>query len=1204
MRFSVRRIRYTIILFLGVMGLVISIMPKTPSAASSKQEAQSKSSSPVKDARKALDKARIEEQANPSEKAIRATTEALKAYKSAVNARLAQINKRLAELSDALKQGGNPNEIESESAALKGEFKELRNSLTEYYHSQPRTMGGKLPTPIRLGALTQVCNTAPITINATGTASPYPSTIPVSGLTGTITNVTVTLNNFGHTFPDDVDILLVGPFGQNAIIFSDVGGGTPVSGVTITLDDAAATSLTTAPLVSGTFKPTNLEVGDIFQPPAPLPSGGSALNVFNGTDPNGTWSLYVRDDAPGDSGTIAGGWCLDITTQDGPPCVLTCPGDVTQPNDSGQCGAVVNYPAPTTTGTCGTVTCSPPSGSFFPIGTTPVNCSSTTGATCSFNVIVTGTCNTSNPCNPLPITINTTGPATPYPSNITVAGLTGVISHVTVTLNNFGHTFPDDVDILLVGPFGQNAIIFSDVGGGTPVSGVTITLDDAAAMSLTSAPLVSGTFKPTDLEGLPEIFPPPAPVPSGGSALNVFNGTNPNGVWSLYVKDDAAGDSGTIAGGWCLNIMTVDVVPCELMCPPDQTQPNTAGQCGAVVNYPAPTTTGTCGTVTCSPPSGSFFPIGTTPVNCSSTTGATCSFNVIVTGTCPGGCNPTSITINSAGAATPYPSSLAISGLTGVVSHVTVTLNNFSHTFPEDVDILLVGPFGQNAIILSDVGGGTAVSNITLTLDDAAATSLTTAPLVSGTFKPTNLEPGAEVFPPPAPVPSGGSALSVFNGTDPNGVWTLYVVDDSGGDAGAIAGGWCLSVTTVQPCVLTCPANQTVSNDPDQCGAVVNYPAPTFTGGCGTINCSPASGSFFPVGTTTVTCTPQSGPNCSFTVTVNDTQPPSITCPANVTQANDPNQCGAVVNYPAPTASDNCPGVGTPTCNHASGSFFPVGTTTVTCTVTDAHSNSASCSFTVKVNDTQPPTVSCPANITVPATTGQCGAVVNFTVTASDNCPGVTVAASPSSGSFFPKGTTTVMATATDASGNTATCSFTVTVNDTQPPTITCPPNQSVSIPAGQPCGTVNYPAPTASDNCPGVAVVCNPPSGSCFPNGTTTVTCTATDTSGNMASCSFTVSTFDYCLQDDNNPANVLKFSSTTGNYIFCCGGTVFTGTGTVTFASNQVRLDDNSATRLMNAKVQTNTRKGEASLSQPPSVFRCSIKDSNIDNNSCVCP
>src|SRR5437867_780901 len=171
---------------------------------------------------------------------------------------------------------------------------------------------------------------------------------------------------------------------------------------------------------------------------------------------------------------------------------------------------------------------------------------------------------------------------------------------------------------------------------------------------------------------------------------------------------------------------------------------------------------------------------------------------------------------------------------------------------------------------------------------------------------------------------------------------------------------------------------------------------------------------------------------CTFMVTVQDTTPPTITCPGNVTKSNDPNQCGAVATYPNPTVSDNCPNP-TFTCSPASGSFFPVGTTTVTCTAKDAANNMASCTFTVTIQDTQPPTITCPGNIT--STTASCppsnSGTVNFTVTASDNCPGVTTVCKNqnnqivTSGSSFPVGATTVTCTATDASGNTATCSFT-----------------------------------------------------------------------------------------------------------------------------------------------------------------------------------
>ncbi|OOE12108.1 hypothetical protein UN64_08290 [Fictibacillus arsenicus] len=126
-------------------------------------------------------------------------------------------------------------------------------------------------------------------------------------------------------------------------------------------------------------------------------------------------------------------------------------------------------------------------------------------------------------------------------------------------------------------------------------------------------------------------------------------------------------------------------------------------------------------------------------------------------------------------------------------------LNNLSHTFPDDIDILLVGPTtSQNAIIMSEVGSSGDAVNVTLLLDDDAPTPLPDgSPLVSGTFQPANYG-GGDSFPAPAPVPAGGSALSIFNGTNPNGTWSLYIVDDAGADVGSLAGGWTLNITSCE----------------------------------------------------------------------------------------------------------------------------------------------------------------------------------------------------------------------------------------------------------------------------------------------------------------------------------------------------------------------------------------------------------------------
>ena len=164
----------------------------------------------------------------------------------------------------------------------------------------------------------QVCNTAPITIPGSGPGTPYPSTISVVGLGPSVTDVNVTLNDVNHEWPDDIDILLAGPQGQNLIIMSDAGGAPDIVNVDLTFDDAAAVPLPDGTqITSGTYQPTNIDSGDPFPTPAPVPSGATQLATFNGTDPNGPWSLYVVDDLVADLGSIAGGWCLDITTTGG-----------------------------------------------------------------------------------------------------------------------------------------------------------------------------------------------------------------------------------------------------------------------------------------------------------------------------------------------------------------------------------------------------------------------------------------------------------------------------------------------------------------------------------------------------------------------------------------------------------------------------------------------------------------------------------------------------------------------------------------------------------------------------------------------------------------------------------------------------------------------------------------------------------------------
>jgi uncharacterized delta-60 repeat protein len=396
-------------------------------------------------------------------------------------------------------------------------------------------------------------------------------------------------------------------------------------------------------------------------------------------------------------------------------------------------------------------------------------------------------------------------------------------------------------------------------------------------------------------------------------------------------------------------------------------------------------------------------------------------------------------------------------------------------------------------------------------------------------------------------------------------------------------------------CTINCPANKTQSNDLNQCGAVVTYANPSETGTqCGGgVMCSPASGSFFPVGTTTVNCSDSAGPTCSFTVTVNDTQNPTITCPSNITV---PGSSCQNVSYTTPTPSDNCSGA-TASCLPASGSCFAVGTTTVTCTAKDAAMNMATCTFTVTISNC---TITCPANITTGTGPGasQCCAVVTYPAPTTTGACG-TVTCSPASGSCFAVGTTTVNCSTTSG----PSCSFTVSVTDTTPPTITCPANKTAKTATiNDSCTVVSF-ATTASDNCPGVTVGCLPPSGTCFPVGTTTVSCTATDASNNTATCAFTVTVFNVCIQDDSNSSTVFLANATTGAYRFCCGGTTFTGLAQVTRRGNVATFTDNTSGRRVQASDDESVFKGTASIQSPPGTIKCTITDRDTRNNSCIC-
>ncbi|HSB09814.1 MAG TPA: HYR domain-containing protein [Blastocatellia bacterium] len=181
----------------------------------------------------------------------------------------------------------------------------------------------------------------------------------------------------------------------------------------------------------------------------------------------------------------------------------------------------------------------------------------------------------------------------------------------------------------------------------------------------------------------------------------------------------------------------------------------------------------------------------------------------------------------------------------------------------------------------------------------------------------------------------------------------------------------------------------------------------------------------------------------------------------------------------------------------------------------------------------------------------------------------------------------------------------------TPPCTITCPSSVTATASAACPfaaAGVVTYPAPTTTGDC--TVVVCTPPSGSPFPVGSTTVTCTTTggdgsSNPGETVQCGFTVSVFGLCLQDDGNPGNVVLFNPFTGAYQFCCNGVVIaSGTGTTSVKGCVVEIQHNPGSYRVLIKADTSVKRGTASLQKPPGVSSCIIYDRNMANNTCACP
>ncbi|MEZ5427771.1 MAG: FG-GAP-like repeat-containing protein [Pyrinomonadaceae bacterium] len=358
-------------------------------------------------------------------------------------------------------------------------------------------------------------NSSPITINTVATPTPtpllipaatYPSTINVSGLTGTTAKVTVSLRGFTHKRTNTLDFLLVSPTGQKFIILSDIGSfNYPVNDVDITFDDDAPTLYPSDGVIySGTYRPRNSGSSDVFPDPAPPGPYDSSLNstldgTFGGADPNGDWSLYIVSQGNfSDVGGLNLGWSLNVTT----------------------------------------------SGSA---ATTFVN---------SNYLEISSLRAKANPYGSVISVSGLSGVVSEL--KVSLSGIThGRAQDIDVLLVS-----PNGTAMILMGDTGNgpasNIDLTFDDAAAQPVPSGTLTTGTFRPANYNSSNPVPDS----------DTFLPPAPLEPyfTSGQLAQFNDINPNGDWVLYVSDDAPGESGEIAGGWSLDITTAPFVPVQIGC--------------------------------------------------------------------------------------------------------------------------------------------------------------------------------------------------------------------------------------------------------------------------------------------------------------------------------------------------------------------------------------------------------------------------------------------------------------------------------------------------------------------------------------------------------------------------------------------------------------------------------------------------------------
>jgi gliding motility-associated-like protein len=840
-----------------------------------------------------------------------------------------------------------------------------------------------------------------------------------------------------------------------------------------------------------------------------------------------------------------------VVTDDEQP-IITCPADITQTADLGLCSAAVTVDAMIATDNCAVATIvndynnTNNASDVYPVGTTVVNWTVTdihgNITTCQTTIVVT---DDEQPIITCPANITQTADAGLCSAAVTVDAMIATDNcAVAASANDYNNT-DNASDIYPVGTTVVNWTV-TDIHGNITTCQTTIVVTDDEQPIITC---------PADITQTAD-----AGVCTAAVSVDAMIATDNCAVATIvndYNNTNNASDVypvGTTVVNWTVTDIHGNITTCQtsititddefptITCPEDITVNSDLGNCSALITVPLAVAADNCGIAsvtndyTGTEDASGIYPVGTTLVTWTvidlGGNETTCQMNITVLDQE----NPNIICPESIVQTNDLGVCEAFVTVPPIIAADNCGIATITNDYTNTDNASAVYPVGTTVVLwtVTDIHGNVSTCPATVTVTDNEAPVVTCNVDITQTADLGQCGANITI---PIPASTDNCAVDTIvndytSNNDASGFYpvgtttvTWTITDIHGNITNCVQ---TVIVTDDELPLISCVDNIGMNNDLGACGALVAVPLPTVSDNCAIdelvndYNNSDDASAFYPVGTTLVTWTLTdihgNSSNCFTSITITDTEVPSITCPADITVENDIDQCGAFVTVPAPTVSDNCAVLSTANSQNgtsdASG-FYPVGTTSVTWTVFDIHGNSSTCTMNITVNDTQLPDVVCPDNQTYPNDNNECGAIVNYSLpVVTDNCADATVTLTNGlmPGAYFPLGTTNLAFTIEDASGNQIFCNFDITIIDTELPVLNCPADLTVSNTLDS-CGAfVNYVAPLFTDNCSSGAgvLVAGPEPGGYFEVGTTEVTYSATDDAGNSIECSFFVSVID----------------------------------------------------------------------------------------------